>query len=440
MNLPYTEVSNIILRDPSLSLPAKGLYLTLRSFAGLEGFCLTKKRLKHTFASSGYGFQQAWKELKTSGYFRHSFSTAENGAFLHVYDLYQTKQPETAGMSYAPNPDRPHGDLRFIPSGAANDYTTVPDAIARDGSLSLKVKGLYAVLSYLFKIPDFHFCLGSLRHLCKEGTKALKTIWTSLKCSGLLKQHRHPTGEHNRFAYTYDLLLESDLTAPYFTNHRADGTITSSLSVDPNTPVPERKRKRKNTQFIFPIQPQKSTLSSTFKNITRIQQYPVSEQVDKAIAALCKNKHMRINGARVSLEERQRAIQQLTPERLEQFELSFKLPSHIRKPIPYIASALYQFTQEPRARVYAHRDASGAYKPSEAVSDDSAPLTMDEMDCILRAVKYRIKQADTGHTAPQTKDVVLTESYAALLAIRSSLSAAEFEQRLRGLCEHWKNT
>lgn len=432
MNIPYTEVSNIILRDPSLSLPAKGLYLTLRSFAGLESFCLTKKRLKNSFADTDYGFGQAWKELKTAGYFRHFLSTAENGAFVHIYDLHQEKQPKTAVMSYAPNPNRPHGDLRFIPSGAANDYTTIPDVIARDGALSLKVKGLYAVLSYLFKIPEFHFSLGSLKHLCKEGTKALKTIWTNLKCSGLLKQHRHPTGEHNRFTYSYDLLLESDRTTPYFTNHCADGTITSSLFVDLNAPVQTKKRKPKNTQFIFPIH--SKTTACELPTLTRLQTYPISAQVDKAIIALCKNKRMRVNGALVSLEDRRRVVQELTPERLEQFELSFKLPSHIRKPIPYIASALFQFAQKPCPRVYTPKCTSGAYKPSETVSDDSAPLTMDEMDCILRVVKHRVKEATEAGTPPQDRDLWLVDAYAAL-----PLFATVSEQHLRNLCERWKN-
>ena len=69
------------------------------------------------------------------------------------------------------NQNRFHGDLRFIPSGAANDYTTVPDAIARDCKLSLKTKGLYAVLSYLFKIPNFHFSWNSLISLVKRRLK-----------------------------------------------------------------------------------------------------------------------------------------------------------------------------------------------------------------------------------------------------------------------------
>ena len=92
MNMPYTQISNVILRDFSLSLPAKGLYLTLRSFAGLPNFCLKKRRLKDTFSGSNYEFEQAWKELKICGYLKHFYNTAANGAFVHVYDLHQERQ------------------------------------------------------------------------------------------------------------------------------------------------------------------------------------------------------------------------------------------------------------------------------------------------------------------------------------------------------------
>lgn len=445
MNMPYTQVSNIILRDSMLSLTAKGLYIILRSYAGLTNFCLTKKRLKATSSSSDYEMEQAWKELKSSGYLQHFYSTAKNGEFIHVYDLHQERQSMQELMCYAPNQTRSHGDLRFIPSRTVNDYTTVPDAIARDCKISLKVKGLYAVLSYLFKIPNFHFSLKSLAALCKEKTKALKTIWTALKRFGLLKQHRHPTGEHNRFDYTYDLLLESNLNEPYFTNHRADGTITSSLSVDPNQSTPEKKKKSKNTQILLCTKPQEAQaeslhMPSTFQKIVRLQQYPVSDQVDKAISALGKNKHMRLNGVMVSLESRQKAVASLTPELLARFEFEFKLPARVQKPIPYIASALYQFVQEPHTRLSVPASTNNAYKPSTALPGDDSPLTMDEMDCILHATQYRIKQAEQAHTEPLSKDIHLAESYAALLAARASISAAEFEQRLRLLCELWKNT
>ena len=437
MNMPYTQVSNVILRDSLLSLTAKGLYIILRSYAGLTNFCLTKKRLKSTFSGSNYEFEQAWRELKASGYLQHFYSTAGNGEFIHVYDLHQERQPVLELMSYAPNQTRSHGDLRFIPSGSANDYTTVPDTIARDCKLSLKVKGLYAVLSYLFKIPNFHFSLQSFAVLCKEKTKALKTVWTSLKRCGLLKQHRHPTGDHNQFAYTYDLLLESNLNEPYFTNHRADGTITSSLSVDPNTPVPEKKRKRKNTQIIFPIQPQVNTSSSAFQNAARLQQYPISTQVDKAISALCKNKHMRLNGAVVSLASRQKAVASLTPELLEQFEFQFKLPASVRKPIPYIASALYQFAQEPHTKLHTSTSTSNTDEPA---IHDALPLTADEMECMIHAIQFRVKQAAQEHTEPCPRDAHFAESYSVLLETSMSIPAAEFERQLHQLIDVWKNT
>lgn len=430
MDIPYTPVSNLVLRDSMLSLAAKGLYTILRSYAGLKDFRLTKNRLKSTFSGSSYQLDQAWKELKDAGYLQHFYSTTKNGEFIHVYDLHRERQLVPEVMTYAPNQTRSHGDLRFVACESETDYTKIPNDIARDSKFSLKLKGLYSVLSYLFKIPNFHFSLSSLDALCKEKAKALQTVWTSLKQSGLFKQHRHPTGEHNKFRYTYELLMEPNSEQPYFTNHRADGTITSSLFAEPQMISNEKSRaKFKNTHIIFPslrVNSDKSTPS-----IPRIQRYPISAQVDRALSALYQNKRMRLHGNIIPLEDRRKAVEAFTPKLLEQFELSFKLPAQIKKPIPYIAAGLYQFIQKSHAPVYC--------TPADTL-EDSAPFTETEMDYIIQTTKYRVKQAIAAGTEPHAKDIELTNAYAALQAAHMSMQPTDFEHQLQQLFQVWKNS
>ena len=85
----YTTIYNEVLRDSTLSLDAKGLFAVIKSFVGLPGFALSKRRLGYACSDSGYLLNAAWKELKQKGYLQHYFSQSENGAFCHVYNLMQ---------------------------------------------------------------------------------------------------------------------------------------------------------------------------------------------------------------------------------------------------------------------------------------------------------------------------------------------------------------
>ena len=70
---------------------------------------------------------------------------------------------------------------------------------------------------------------------------------------------------------------------------------------------------------------------------------------------------------------------------------------------------------------------------------EASPLTIDEMDCMIQAIYYRIKQAAQEHIVPLSQDVHFADSYAALLETRMSIPETEFEQRLRQLLAIWKN-
>lgn len=407
MHMPYTQVTNTVLRDSSLSLSCKGLYAMIYSYAGLPNFQLTLHRLERACSSSTYALRKAWRELKASGYLQHYYTTSKNGAFSHAYDIHQDMQTEPGTMRYTTVLNRPNGDLKPIPSKQAGDYTAVCDAVLRDKTLTLQTKGLYAVLTYLFHIPNFTFRLHALAGLCKEKTKALSSAWNKIKLCGLLKQHRHPCGEHNRFQYTYDLLHTPDTEKPYFTNHRADGTITISLVAQ----VFKAKLcclSNANNAIIAPQTATPDTLQS---------------KINKALSALSKNKQMKINGASVPLEARQKAVEKLTPDIVEQFKETFRLPEGVRSPIPYIASALYQYAQQVSCAVI-----------------EPDPISHAEILWLLDMISNKVGYAQTNGNEVAARDAILVHHYRELNQNRMSLSSEAYEQQCRLLFENWKKT
>ena len=193
----YTTIYNEVLRDSTLSLDAKGLFAVIKSFIGLPDFALSKRRLGYACSDSGYLLNAAWKELKQKGYLQHYFSQSENGAFCHVYNLMQHPSAPVEFV-YSPAIDRPNGDVVCI-SDAQRDYTNISTAILRDKTISLASKGLFALVSHLMKIPGFVLRPEGIRSFCMEKIKHFSTLWKRFKISGLLKQHRHPAGEENRW-------------------------------------------------------------------------------------------------------------------------------------------------------------------------------------------------------------------------------------------------
>ena len=410
MHIPYTEIANIVLRDSSLSLSCKGLYAMLYSYAGLPNFQLTLHRLECACSSSTYALRKAWRELKESGYLQHYYTTLENGAFSHAYDIHQDMQTDAGTMRYTHAMNRPNGNVRPVRSNKTGDYTAVCDTVLRDKTLTLQTKGLYAVLTYLFRIPNFSFRLQALAGLCLEKTKALASAWNKIKLCGLLKQHRHPCGEHNQFQYTYDLLHTPDTSKPYFTNHRADGSITISLVAQA---VKAKLRRFSDT---------KNTIIQT--NITTSAPDTLQSKINKALSALSKNKHMKINGTPVSLEERQKAVAALTPAILEQFKATFRMPEHVRSPIPYLASALYQYTEQIAPTL------------SEA---EPEPVSQSEILCLFDMISNKIHYAQANGNEIAEKDAVLVRHYMELNQKRMSISSEDYEQQCRLLFENWKN-
>lgn len=83
----FSQISNEVLCDPSLSLRAKGLYSLIVAHITRPGFTLYKGHLQSLCSEGRCAFDSAWKELKDAGYLRHIRVQKENGTFYYEYEL-----------------------------------------------------------------------------------------------------------------------------------------------------------------------------------------------------------------------------------------------------------------------------------------------------------------------------------------------------------------
>lgn len=392
----YVAIKNSVLTDRGLSLRAKGLYVTICSYAGIDGFVLNVSRMERSCSDSSYAVRKAWKELKAAGYLRHFYSVANDGSFCHAYDILQEPVPCNGAMIYMQNLDRPNGDVHAIYDSTTGNFTRVPNSVIRSSEFPLKIKGLYSILSYFLRIPNFHFRMHSVLSVCREKLKSFLTIWKSLKISGLLKQFRHPSGQHNQFEWSYQLLDKPNLESPYFVGYRADGTVTITRLI--------------------------SQLHQSIRSALQREQQappasPVKKYVKKALSALTKNEHMRLNGAQIPLAQRTAAVKALDQSAIDKFTAQFKLPDNVRAPVPYVAAALYTYAQS-------------------ILSASSAPKTSDEdLQWALDAHIRRIAALDS----PSPADQELLNRYRDLQQRQSSMDSEAYNASRLSIFEDWKS-
>ena len=351
----YTTIYNEVLRDSTLSLDAKGLFAVIKSFIGLPDFSLSKRRLGYACSDSGYLLNAAWKELKQKGYLQHYFSQSENGAFCHVYNLMQHPSAPV-DFVYSPAIDRPNGDVVCI-SNAQRDYTNISTAVLRDKTISLASKGLFALVSHLMKIPDFVLRPEGIRAFCMEKIKHFSTLWKRFKISGLLKQHRHPAGEENRWTYEYEICETPDLETPYLTNYHVDGSVSTVVTIDGFL---EKLKKhvshiRKNVSLKKKDKP---------RAVRRKERRQIEQQLNAdalrgrfgndltgtVVTAVYNIKYadkLFIKGAEITQERRETVAQMISPENVERFLGSTTLDfSRIENPVAYLQTALFDFLEK----------------------------------------------------------------------------------------------
>lgn len=84
-------------------------------------------------------------------------------------------------------------------------FSQVSNTALRDNKLSLKAKGLYALIQSYITIENFTLYKNTLKKNCPEGNKAFENAWKELKDKGYLIQERHQN-EDGTFYYLYELL------------------------------------------------------------------------------------------------------------------------------------------------------------------------------------------------------------------------------------------
>ena len=115
--------------------------------------------------------------------------------------------------------DIQHGRFRH-----KTNFAAVSNTALQDSKLSLRAKGLYALIQSYINIPNYDLYKSFLQKMSIEGTRACDGAWNELKECGYLKQYRIPGSDRGRFEYEYDLLDTPDSTTPSIINmnHRRE--------------------------------------------------------------------------------------------------------------------------------------------------------------------------------------------------------------------------
>lgn len=100
---PFSQISNVLIRDKNISLKAKGLYALIESYLNIPDFTLYKDMLCSCCLEGSGAFDSAWNELKKAGYLVQYKTKGEKGTFVYEYELLEvpesTPQKSTPGKS-----------------------------------------------------------------------------------------------------------------------------------------------------------------------------------------------------------------------------------------------------------------------------------------------------------------------------------------------------
>lgn len=113
------------------------------------------------------------------------------------------------------------------------NFTQISNYALKDPDLSLKAKGLYAMINYYLDIPDFVLYKGNLLSVCVEGKKAFNSAWGELKERGYLLQFQHKDSK-NHWYYDYELLdnpSDKDDVSVYPKGVSSKGDFSKGVSI-----------------------------------------------------------------------------------------------------------------------------------------------------------------------------------------------------------------
>lgn len=96
------------------------------------------------------------------------------------------------------------------------NFSMVSNSIIRDGTISLRAKGLYSLIQSYITIENFVLYKHFLMSKCREGKKAFDAAWSELKQSGYLVQYRMQDKTTKQFYWEYELLdkIETEKAIP----------------------------------------------------------------------------------------------------------------------------------------------------------------------------------------------------------------------------------
>ena len=94
------------------------------------------------------------------------------------------------------------------------DFAQVSNEPLRSNDLSLKAKGLYALIESYINIPNFELYKNTLKKACKEGSTSFENTWKELKESGYLVQRKYKNESDGYFYYEYELKYSLNVHTP----------------------------------------------------------------------------------------------------------------------------------------------------------------------------------------------------------------------------------
>lgn len=112
----FSIVSNDIIRNPNISLRAKGLYTLIQSYITLDDFVVYKGFLQSKCSEGKKAFESAWKELKDAGYLLQYRMQDKKKHFYYEYELLDTPIPQNGvPANNLPVPPKGYIGKRDIP-------------------------------------------------------------------------------------------------------------------------------------------------------------------------------------------------------------------------------------------------------------------------------------------------------------------------------------
>ena len=118
----FTQVSNVALRDSSLSLKAKGLYALIQSYLTIEDFTLYKNTLKKHLKEGEKAFESTWKELKDAAYLiQYRLQDPKTKQFYYEYELLDEPNIELANKIHNSQNRKKHEEKSHTPKKVGMD-------------------------------------------------------------------------------------------------------------------------------------------------------------------------------------------------------------------------------------------------------------------------------------------------------------------------------